>query len=218
MRLLLTFFSCLFLFSFSFSTFAEPRNIFHVHEGLVKYYETGEYAEEIQTQVSQAKRYLNQALTNKNLKGKRLAVVFDIDETLLSGFYYMKQLKFGGTLKQIYAIADRDDLPAIKSMRDLFLFAQKNGYAVFLLTGRLESDRASTIKNLHREGMSGWKQLYLRPKKVFKTTIAYKSAMRRRIEENGYVIVLSMGDQESDLQGGYAIHPLKLPNPFYLIP
>ena len=40
--------------------------------------------------------------------------------------------------------------------------------------------------------------------------------MRRRIAEQGYTILLSMGDQESDLAGGYAERTFKLPNPFYL--
>jgi len=31
-------------------------------------------------------------------------------------------------------------------------------------------------------------------------------------------IVLNVGDQFSDLEGGYALHPTKLPNPMYYLP
>jgi hypothetical protein len=36
--------------------------------------------------------------------------------------------------------------------------------------------------------------------------------------DEGYTILLSMGDQRSDLEGGYAERTFKLPNPYYWIP
>src|SRR6185312_25067 len=42
---------------------------------------------------------------------------------------------------------------------------------------------------------------------------------RKHIEQDlGYDIALNVGDQWSDLQGGYADHYLKLPNPTYYLP
>ena len=46
----------------------------------------------------------------------------------------------------------------------------------------------------------------------------YKASTRRHIEKLGYDIVLNVGDQWSDLQGGYADRVLKLPNPTYYLP
>ena len=34
----------------------------------------------------------------------------------------------------------------------------------------------------------------------------------------GFTIILSVGDQESDLKGGYAERTFKLPNPVYYLP
>ncbi len=48
--------------------------------------------------------------------------------------------------------------------------------------------------------------------------IPYKTAMRKKITEQGYDIVLSMGDQYSDLVGGYDDAMFKVPNPYYYIP
>ena len=39
-----------------------------------------------------------------------------------------------------------------------------------------------------------------------------------KLTEAGYTIVLSMGDQQSDLDGGYAERTFKLPNPVYFLP
>ena len=47
--------------------------------------------------------------------------------------------------------------------------------------------------------------------------VPFKSGERAKIEQQGFDIVLNMGDQESDLDGGHADHDFKLPNPFYFI-
>ena len=56
------------------------------------------------------------------------------------------------------------------------------------------------------------------------TTVEYKAGTRKHIEDAvvdgglGYDIVLNIGDQFSDLQGGYSDASLKLPNPTYYLP
>ena len=40
----------------------------------------------------------------------------------------------------------------------------------------------------------------------------------KEVAEQGYTIILSMGDQNSDLLGGYAEKTFKLPNPVYFLP
>ena len=42
--------------------------------------------------------------------------------------------------------------------------------------------------------------------------------MRKEITQQGYDIVFSIGDQQSDLVGGYSDKTYKLPNPYYFIP
>lgn len=51
-----------------------------------------------------------------------------------------------------------------------------------------------------------------------KSVIPYKSSTRKMIQEKGYTIVVNIGDQFSDLAGGYAERVFKLPNPYYFIP
>lgn len=50
------------------------------------------------------------------------------------------------------------------------------------------------------------------------TTVEYKALTRKHIERLGYDIVQNWGDQWSDLQGGFADHAVKLPNPTYYLP
>jgi hypothetical protein len=45
------------------------------------------------------------------------------------------------------------------------------------------------------------------------TTIQYKSLTRKHIEAEGYDIFADMGDQFSDLKGGFADRTVKPPNP-----
>jgi HAD superfamily, subfamily IIIB (Acid phosphatase) len=48
--------------------------------------------------------------------------------------------------------------------------------------------------------------------------VPFKSGERARIEANGYSVIANIGDQDSDLAGGHALHTCKLPNPAYYIP
>ena len=50
------------------------------------------------------------------------------------------------------------------------------------------------------------------------STIEYKSGTRAHLEDQGEHIVLNLGDQHSDLAGGHAEKPVKLPNPMYYLP
>ena len=49
-------------------------------------------------------------------------------------------------------------------------------------------------------------------------TIPYKSGTRAYIESQGYNIVADIGDQFSDLLGGFADKTFKMPNPNYYLP
>lgn len=48
-------------------------------------------------------------------------------------------------------------------------------------------------------------------------SIDFKPATRAEVESSGYHIILNVGDQYSDLVGGYSLYTLKLPNPVYIV-
>jgi predicted secreted acid phosphatase len=80
--------------------------------------------------------------------------------------------------------------------------------------------REVTAANLRDQGMSEWKGLVLRSnEEQHETAVIYKSSERRKIVEQGYTIIMSIGDQWSDFDGEpRAELSVKLPNPFYFIP
>ena len=74
-------------------------------------------------------------------------------------------------------------------------------------------------ENLKAAGYTKWDGLFLRPKGYEHVPAAtYKTAIRKEITQLGYQIIVNIGDQKSDLVGGYADKGFKLPNPYYFIP
>ena len=85
--------------------------------------------------------------------GKKTAIVFDVDETLLSNYTAIDadNFTFG---PQSQAEATNEIGTAIEPSRDLFDLAKQKGITVFLITGRRENTRAHTTSNLTREGFT----------------------------------------------------------------
>jgi predicted secreted acid phosphatase len=89
---------------------------------------------------------------------------------------------------------------------------------VFFITGRPANLREATERNLKDQGYE-WTGVILQPPGAqFASAADFKAPERRKITDQGYTIVLSMGDQQSDLAGGYAERTFKLPNPIYFLP
>lgn len=202
------------------ATFAkEPINLAVAKQQVIRYHDSGEYDKDIKNVVNDAMRYLKIRLTRPFPANKQPAIVLDIDETSLSNYTDMKRLDFGGTLEEIRADEDKGEDPVIKYTLKLYRFAKDNNIAVIFLTGRFEEERKATENNLRKAGYEDWEKLILRDGEYRKKpATVYKTAIRKQLSDQGYDIVLNMGDQKSDLAGGYADKTFKLPNPFYLIP
>lgn len=196
----------------------EPENLSIAKARVIRYHDSGEYNQDIAKVIARAKKQLNQELKQKPADIKHDAIILDIDETALSNYNSMVNLSFGGTLQEIIADEDKGKDPAIKPTLALYQYAKSHGFAVFFITGRQEPERSTTIDNLKKAGYDQWDGLILRPFEYKTATAAtYKPAMRKQITSQGYHIIMNIGDQESDLRGGYADKTYKLPNPFYFI-
>ncbi|MCH9745080.1 MAG: acid phosphatase [Gammaproteobacteria bacterium] len=218
-RLVSAFLTLIIIFVYS-NTFAQehPENLSFVKQRLVQYHDSGQYYSDIAKVARHTLSYLRFRV-NQNKQyahHKKLAIVFDIDETALSNYQDMKAMDFGGTDQDYINAEQKAHDPAIPSVLTLYQYAKNNGVAVFFITGRKESLRPATAKNLKNAGYSDWKQLYMKPKNYDNpSVIPYKSAMRKGIEKQGYDIAISIGDQYSDLKGGYADMVFKVPDPYY---
>ena len=78
--------------------------------------------------------------------------------------------------------------------------------------------RDATIINLDHVGYDGWTELRTRPDRDEGTVQQYKTKERIKVEDEGYTIIANVGDQPSDLDGGFAEQTYLLPDPFYRIP
>jgi predicted secreted acid phosphatase len=193
----------------------EPRNLDRVKQELRAYHET-EYARELAAVAQRAAAWLEERVHDRK-PGERLTAVFDLDETLLSNWPYIDRMDFPA-VAAIKTWMPQAKCPAIAPVRDLYRLAIRQGVDVVFLTGRSHDLRAATAKNLREIGCGQYVALICRPPGNTETAQDYKTAARRRLSEEGRTIVLNIGDQESDLAGGYSERTFKLPNPFYFIP
>lgn len=204
-----------------FALSAEPANLAQLRNEVKAYYDTGTYTKELNQVITQAKTYILQRAkeNSHSVPHKKLAIVLDIDETSLSNYHRMAARNFSATNDQLRNDVMAADAPEIQSTLSLYQEALKQGISVFFVTGRKESQRLVTIKNLNKSGYHDWKGLFLKPDNYnLASTIPFKSKIRAKITEMGYTIIASIGDQYSDLKGGFAEKTYKLPNPFYYLP
>jgi 5'-nucleotidase (lipoprotein e(P4) family) len=183
----------------------------------------GCYANDLDRETAEATAALKRAARNNMAREShraKLAVVLDIDETALTNWAEMVQADFAFEPDAWNRWVEQADAPAIPGTLHFYQEAEKLGVAVFFITGRPESQRAATEKNLRTQGYAPWAGLILRKPDEAKTpTSIYKAAARQRIVAAGYRIAVNMGDQMSDLRGSpQADVSVKLADPFYYIP
>ena len=166
-------------------------------------------------------------------QGKKPAIVLDADDTTLWTYdMEVEDMKFVfDPVRQDYWVQNKL-FPATPSMVALVNEADAMGFTIFGLTGRGASQKDATIGNLKDVGYNAFTPdhyftkwagstppAYITCATAKCTTVEYKAGTRKHIEQDlGYDITLNIGDQWSDLQGGYADQALKLPNPTYYLP
>jgi predicted secreted acid phosphatase len=148
-----------------------------------------------------------------------LALVLDIDETSLSNYDNLVARDFANDKQSIERAMLAADAPPIEPTLKLYQTALKHHIAVFFVTGRNPSLKKATENNLKRAGYITWSGLYFKSDQYHqKSVVPFKANARKVIEQQGYTVIASIGDQHSDLKGGYAEKTFKLANPYYYIP
>ena len=216
-----TFFAIACAFLIHTKSFAEPINLADLKAEVKAYHDSGLYIKEISKATAPAQDYIiKRAQENaKSRKPQKLALVLDIDETSLSNYKGIIARDFGFNIKTINQEIKDADAPAIEPILLLYRTALKYKVAIFFVTGRPQATLKSTQANLQKIGYTEWTALYLRPDTYNQTSnIPFKVQARKAITEQGYTIIASVGDQYSDLTGGYAEKMYKLPNPYYFVP
>jgi acid phosphatase len=204
----------------------QPANIGELKFTAIDYYNSGAYLTDLQIAAAPAIAWINEEAPRVD----RPAVVFDIDETALSNWDALKANDFGrfadgscNNLPQgpcgLIAWDQRAQSTVIPPTMDVFTTARDRGAAIFFITGRDETQRAATERNLTAVGYTGYTQLFMEPAGAHYVSAAdFKAPQRAQIEQQGYTIIANIGDQPSDLAGGFSEQTYLLPNPFYRIP
>ncbi|MGQ9819862.1 MAG: HAD family acid phosphatase [Candidatus Kapaibacteriales bacterium] len=188
-------------------------NLSDAKNAIREYYLRGQYEIELDEIIDDALPKVKQFQQAKNR-----AFVFDIDETALSNLQYELETDFGyiPELWNKWVLAEK--APAIPKVKEFYDSLVAWGYKIIFITGRNESQFQSTYNNLRKAGYSTIDTLICRTKEESELSAQeYKTKMRRELTEKGYFIVGSIGDQWSDLLGGYCLLQIKIPNYMYLI-
>lgn len=196
---------------------AQPLNLDCLKRQIISYYDSGDYEKEVNGVVRNAEEYMQKRLgENRSLSApQRFALVLDIDDTSISHYKLNRKNDFSLT-QLIRVINSETKTPVVKPVLRLYNEAVARGVAVFFISSRPDEMRSNIITNLQNAGYAGWTNIYLPVgEEGDMSGQEFKSLKRRQIEAQGYTIIMNVGDQESDLAGGYAEKTFKLPNPMY---
>jgi predicted secreted acid phosphatase len=219
------------------------RNYYGDPLGTGTFSQHSNYAKEARSVAQAGQRYISVPHHTRKTK----AILLDVDDTSLATWNYevASNWAFNPATNADYVLGQK--FPAVPGMVDLVKTAEREGYAIFYLTGRGAAQEQATLGNLTADGVGidagfpkpttlrgGEDGLFTKPAVADYpaylkaacandpngscTTIHYKSATRAHIESLGYDIVANFGDQYSDLKGGFADRTFKLPNPNYYLP
>ena len=189
-----------------------PINLDTVKQQIIEYRDSGNWSRDLDETGDKGVALLRTAYNQNDTQ----AVVFDIDETTLDNYENFKADKFAIVKESSIAWMVDAKAPAIKGTKKIYDEAVSKGIYVFFITGRTENLRAVTVNNLNIAGYTKFEKLVMHDT-TGETALVYKTAARAALENQGYRIILNVGDQDSDILGGYSLYTLKLPNPMYIL-
>ncbi|KAL1293030.1 hypothetical protein HN51_053605 [Arachis hypogaea] len=179
-----------------------------------------QYREDSKAVTEEAYKYAK----NLNLIGDGKDIwIFDIDETSLSNLPYYADHGFGVEKYNATSFNEWVDLgtaPPLPESLKLYKRLLRLGFKVVFLTGRPQSQRDITLRNLKNAGYTIFHTLIVKDSTEYngKTAVTYKSSERNKLEGKGYRIVGNIGDQWSDILGtNIGNRTFKLPDPMYYI-
>jgi acid phosphatase len=193
----------------------EVIGIQEAKDAVAVHYVSGRYELEVARVASRIREHVEERLA-AGVQG-RPAVVFDIDDTLLSSFEVLRRQDFAlnacGREALIEAVLAYQ-LPAIKPMRELYVELYRK-VSVFIVSDRNEGLRIPSMENLVRAGFPGWHGFFMPASDARTTAAEFKAQVRKGLVEQGYVILANVGDQDSDFAGGHSEADFRVPNYLY---
>ncbi|HJZ22936.1 MAG TPA: HAD family acid phosphatase [Candidatus Babeliales bacterium] len=208
-------FILVFIFFFSIETDARPKkSLAYYKKELVKYYESKKYNRDVKKKLDKLWKKLRRVTVQKNS-----ALVFDIDDTLISSYEANKKFGFGNLMVCDPNFVYKGDFKAIPAAKEFYDKVVKHGFKIFLISNRENGALMATEENLRDQGFTHYEKAYLRDYAATKSISSgrFKQIIRNRIIEQGYDIIATIGDQESDCEGSNTGFCITLPNYMYSI-
>ncbi|HRE41290.1 MAG TPA: HAD family acid phosphatase [Ignavibacteria bacterium] len=194
------------------NAFAQDEFLLSDYKDLLGYYNSGGFDNEI-NDISD--HYIS-LLQNISVTEGKSAIVFDLDETLLSNIkLYERNTEWYDTTWSNWVKGLNSFAMPTKKIYD---FAKEKGFKIILITGSPDTLEEYIKENLKRNGYDGYDTLICRPPQFYTTTaLEYKSHFRKLFSESGLTIEANCGDQYSDMGGGYSGIFMRIPNYIYYI-
>lgn len=148
-----------------------------------------------------ARLYLNQSLALVQEDSKPLAIVTDVDETILDN---SPNAVYQGKRGELFDSAEwtkwvnRIEADTIPGALSFLQYAADNGVEVFYITNRNEHERQGTLLNLQKFGFPNADDAHL----LLKSSSSNKDERRAQVMEQ-YEVIIYMGDQLTDFPGYY---------------
>jgi 5'-nucleotidase (lipoprotein e(P4) family) len=137
----------------------------------------------------------------RNTSGKKLAVVVDIDETMLDNSPFQTDIiRYGSGAETWHQWTAKSCAQALPGALNFALYAQSKGVEIFYITNRDNSERVATLTNLKNEKFPYADQSHLLTRAdPSATTGNTSSKMARRAEvATTHEIILLIGDNLND--------------------
>jgi len=191
-----------------------PMNLFYAKQAIIAYKTSGQWADDQNLLLAQWLAFFN----GRSPVGKKDAVVFDVDDTVLSTYSEMIAQDFGYIPKLNNKSVTAAAYPPIAETQMLYNQLLNLGYKIIFLTGRRDYNLAPTKLNLQRANFPAYEMLIVRsPSQYNLTALDFKSGMRAQLVAQGYSIIGTIGDQWSDIDGNNSGYRMKVVNPCYFI-
>jgi predicted secreted acid phosphatase len=175
----------------------------------------------LQQEVAQDARNTVTQWIRKHPDAKKPAVVFDVDDTMLNNFeeYNSNDPAFSYNPESDKQFTLECKATANVPVRRLYRKFQAAGLRIAVITGRPADQRSATIDCLQKRGFPRWNKLITRTEANSSLTSArFKAKAREALQDDGWTIVASVGDQISDMSYGRMKYGFLMPNPMYYLP
>jgi acid phosphatase len=148
---------------------SQPANVGLAKRAAIKYHDSGDYMRDLAHAAAPANDWLQQRVTQVT----RPALVLDIDDTALTNWPVILANDFGRFATGPCLLPNgpcgwhawdlRGEDQAIEPTLQVFRTARSLGVTVFFISGRPESERVATERNLQVAGYAGYERAFFTP-------------------------------------------------------